>query len=76
MPGMDGWEFRNRQRQLGGLADIPVLVTTAVSADYRMENRLGAAAYFTKPLDVPRLLEVVSQFCGGRGCLIEGTNPY
>ena len=64
MPGMDGWEFRNHQRQLDGLAEIPVVITTALSADYRRENRLGAAAYLHKPLDVPLLLELVAEFCG------------
>ena len=64
MPVMDGWEFRNRQRQLAGLAEIPVVVTTALSAEYRRENRLGAAAYLNKPLDVPQLLQLVAEFCG------------
>lgn len=63
MPVMDGWEFRSRQRQLAGLAEIPVVVTTAVSAEYRRENRLEAAAYLNKPLDVPQLLELVAEFC-------------
>lgn len=63
LPVMDGWEFRDRQQQDPELATIPVIVTTAVSRDYRLENRMGAADYLTKPLDVPRLLEAIRTFC-------------
>jgi CheY-like chemotaxis protein len=63
MPVMDGWEFRERQRRVSDLAEIPVLVTTALSEEYRRENRLQAQAYLTKPLDVPHLLRVVADCC-------------
>src|SRR5688572_17285354 len=33
MPGMDGWEFRSRQRASVRLSDIPVIVVSADSPD-------------------------------------------
>ena len=64
MPFMDGFEFRRETLAEPSLAAIPVIVTTALSAEYRRENVLQATDYFTKPLDVKRLLESIRRCCG------------
>ena len=45
--------------------DVSVLVTTAVSAEYRRENYLRATAYLEKPIDPENLLK-----SSGRGIFL------
>lgn len=58
MPVMDGWEFRRRQQKNADLASIPVVVVSALRQPKSIE---GVAAILTKPLDVDRLLGIVSE---------------
>ena len=59
MPGMTGWEFRLEQRRDPALARIPVV---AVSADATPQAAaIDAAAYVTKPFEVPELLRVIER---------------
>lgn len=60
MPVMDGWQFRNITLDDPALARIPVVVTTALSEEYRRDNRLQAAAYLTKPILIPQLLREIA----------------
>src|SRR5690242_14878079 len=48
MPVMDGWEFRNQQRQDPALADIPILVVSAVN-DPDQIRAVDAVDYLKKP---------------------------
>jgi CheY-like chemotaxis protein len=60
MPVMDGWQFRQAQRQDPDLAPIPVVI---ISAD--IQNRaayLGAADYLRKPFDWDNLLATVERY--------------
>lgn len=59
MPVMDGWEFRQRQKQDPELANIPVLVVTAIGTTAGID----AAHIIHKPIDVDALLRTVSQLC-------------
>lgn len=61
MPIMDGWEFRRRQREDPALADVPVVVLSAL--DQTRAADLGGTAFLKKPLDFDRLLELVRQHC-------------
>jgi len=63
MPIMDGWAFRVEQRHDPRLAEMPVAVLTATVDPAREAQRLGAVAAFQKPLDIPRLLQLVAQYC-------------
>jgi CheY-like chemotaxis protein len=58
MPGMDGYEFRRRQRREPAFSRLPVIVLTATS---RVRDRqvLDAHAIFTKPVDFTVLCEAI-----------------
>ena len=63
MGQMDGWDFRTAQQRDPALADIPVVVVTAVVDPALEARKLRAVAGFRKPFDVYSLLEVVSEYC-------------
>ncbi|MDO9314100.1 MAG: two-component system response regulator [Burkholderiaceae bacterium] len=52
MPGMNGYEVLERLQEIPNLRDIPVIFTTAMSADEDEQRGivLGAVDYITKPL--------------------------
>ncbi len=62
MPIMDGWEFRRLQSEDPRLADLPVIVLSALEPPKTSD--LGGATFLTKPLDFDRLLELVRRYCG------------
>jgi CheY-like chemotaxis protein len=53
MPGMDGWAVLTALKADPDIADIPVIMLTIVD-DRNMGFALGAADYFTKPIDWKR----------------------
>jgi CheY-like chemotaxis protein len=61
MPVMNGWEFRIAQQALADrdLADVPVVVTSALSDCAEHAATLGAIAVLPKPIDFDRLLHIV-----------------
>ncbi len=59
MPVMDGWQFRNEQIKDPRLAEIPVIVLTALSD----RTDINANEIIIKPVDVDRLLTTVSHYC-------------
>jgi CheY-like chemotaxis protein len=59
MPGMDGWNFCDKIRQLPELASVPVIVHSSASS--RPPD--GATRALKKPLGFDRLLSVVAEFC-------------
>jgi CheY-like chemotaxis protein len=61
MPVMDGWEFRRRQRADPAVADVPVVVLSALDATRAVD--LQEAAFLKKPLDFDRLLQLVRRYC-------------
>jgi CheY-like chemotaxis protein len=65
MPVMDGWEFRRRQMANPSLADVPVVVLSAL--DPARAHDLAGAVFLKKPLDFDRLLGLVRQFCTRAG---------
>jgi signal transduction histidine kinase/DNA-binding response OmpR family regulator/ligand-binding sensor domain-containing protein/protocatechuate 3,4-dioxygenase beta subunit len=60
MPGMDGWAVLNALKADPETADIPVIMMTIVD-DKNMGFALGAADYFTKPIDWARLAAVLKK---------------
>jgi CheY-like chemotaxis protein len=57
MPGMDGWTFRAHQRYDAALAEIPVVLVTAVPAA-RLVN-VGACATLQKPFTYQQFVSTV-----------------
>jgi signal transduction histidine kinase/CheY-like chemotaxis protein len=54
LPGMDGWEFLNRVKEIPALARVPVVIISIV-ADGNKGISLGAAAILQKPFSREQL---------------------
>ena len=63
MPVMDGYEFREHQRQDPALGRIPVLVLSAGHLGERV-TRMGVAGVFKKPIALESLLATIEEHCG------------
>jgi CheY-like chemotaxis protein len=61
MPIMDGWEFRRNQQADPSLADIPVVILSAL--DQSRAANMHADAFLKKPLDFDRMLQLVRGYC-------------
>ncbi len=67
MPQMDGFTFLSTLRQKQPpFCSIPALVTSteAGEQDFAGARAAGANFYLVKPIDGPKLIEVVSMMCG------------
>ncbi len=60
MPVMDGWQFREAQLHDPEIANIPVVVLSAVK-----DESVPASRHFTKPCDLDELLDTVWECTGG-----------
>jgi signal transduction histidine kinase/CheY-like chemotaxis protein/ligand-binding sensor domain-containing protein/protocatechuate 3,4-dioxygenase beta subunit len=61
MPHLDGWSVLTSLKGDPATADIPVIMLTIVD-DKQMGFALGAAEYFTKPIDYQRLHHVLEKY--------------
>ncbi len=61
MPVMDGQEFRDRQKQLQGAADIPVVVVTAAGRD--RQAGIDAAEILQKPISYEKIMHALERYC-------------
>ncbi len=61
MPVMDGWEFRREQQRHREMADVPVIILSAL--DQARATDVTADAFLKKPLDFDRLLELIRRYC-------------
>ena len=62
MPGMDGLQLCAAFRGEPGLANVPIVLLAGGHADLRLRERVataGASDYLTKPIDLPRLVQVI-----------------
>ena len=64
MPTMDGWTFRDRQREVDSLAGIPVIVMSAARNLVGQTDRLAADAILPKPFDLDTLLTETERLLG------------
>lgn len=64
LPGMNGFAAFDCLRQLPGLADTPIIAVTAnaMERERRQAEKQGFAAYLTKPLDIPLLIDTLQKF--------------
>ncbi|MEO0539453.1 MAG: response regulator [Cyanobacteria bacterium P01_A01_bin.105] len=60
MPQKDGWSVLKALKEQPDLAEIPVILLSIVE-DRPLGHSLGAVDYLTKPIDRPRLLNVLSK---------------
>ena len=62
LPGMDGFEFLAKKRELG--SDIPVVVISAKTdvESLRRVNELGAVEYLNKPLNTGLLKTKITNY--------------
>ncbi|GMR19798.1 MAG: hypothetical protein BMS9Abin36_0393 [Gammaproteobacteria bacterium] len=61
MPGMNGWAVLNEIKKDPKLADIPVIIISMVG-DAQLGGDLGAAEYFSKPIDWKSLDNVIKKW--------------
>ena len=61
MPEMDGWTFRAEQRTRPDLADVPVIVLSAMRDLATKVQALDPAGVFSKPFDLERLLATIER---------------
>jgi CheY-like chemotaxis protein len=59
MPSVSGWRFLEKRRYLPGMDKIPVIVLSVIEGRHDYPEALGAAAWLSKPIDVPRFLGAV-----------------
>lgn len=64
MPVMNGWQFRDEQRQDPVLAPVPVVVISADSDLASKAAAIKANDFLKKPIEINRLLDTVEQYCG------------
>jgi len=77
MPGMDGWAVLTALKADPATGDIPVIMLTIVD-DKHIGFALGAADYFTKPIDWPRLAVVLQKYrksAGRQSVLVVEDDP-
>jgi CheY-like chemotaxis protein len=63
MPVMDGWTFGEEKEKDPSLAEIPVVVVSAVSQHDPRNARMRAVDHLSKPLNIDKLLATVERFC-------------
>jgi signal transduction histidine kinase/CheY-like chemotaxis protein/ligand-binding sensor domain-containing protein len=61
MPGLDGWSVLTALKADPATADLPVVMLSILD-DKQMGFALGAADYFTKPIDFERLQQVLEKY--------------
>jgi CheY-like chemotaxis protein len=62
LPGYNGWGVAGRLRQYPALAEVPIVVISAVHDLEQQAESLGAAGCLNKPVEVERLLVLVKRF--------------
>ena len=63
MPTMSGWEFLQEQAKLPAIAQIPVVVLSAMTNLDKQPAAEQWAGVLTKPVTLESLLSTVARFC-------------
>ena len=68
MPRMDGFEAIREIRGDPSTAEIPIIAISAWASAKHKDRAIdaGASEHFTKPVDLPRLLEIIDQLLNQR----------
>ncbi|MFN8496027.1 MAG: response regulator [Caldilineaceae bacterium] len=64
MPGLNGFEATHRLRLEPSMVDIPIIALTALAMAGDRERCLnaGANAYYSKPISLKQVMEIIRQF--------------
>ena len=64
LPTMDGWTATEKIKEIEAVKDIPVIALSAhaMPEDRDRALKAGCSDYDTKPVDIKRLLEKISNF--------------
>lgn len=67
LPVMDGWEATRTIKANPATASIPVVALTAhaMSSDREKALEAGCDDFYTKPIELPGLLEIISRLLDG-----------
>ncbi len=71
---MNGFQFRAAQMEDPGLADVPVIITSAVATEPWAKLE-GVAARFPKPFDMGALLTAIALHATGERVAARVTHP-
>lgn len=63
MPEVNGWGIAGQLRRIPALAGVPVVVISGVHDVEQQAAALGVDGCLLKPVEVERLLEIISRFC-------------
>lgn len=65
LPGMDGWDMMKAMQADDALKQIPVVALSAqaMKTDIERGEREGFEAYFPKPINIVKLLELIQRVC-------------
>ena len=63
MPVMDGWQFRDIQRQDPDLKTVPVIVFTAHANVKDVTRRMAIDTALEKPVDLDDVLALAEKYC-------------
>jgi CheY-like chemotaxis protein len=67
LPVMDGWEATRKIKADPEIAGIPVVALTAhaMASDKQKALDAGCDDFYTKPIELPGLLKIISRLLGG-----------
>jgi CheY-like chemotaxis protein len=63
MPVMDGFEFRQKQKQVDDWSSIPTVVMTADGDAQSPRLKIEATGFLRKPVDIDTLLSTAERYC-------------
>jgi CheY-like chemotaxis protein len=68
LPVMDGWEATRRIKGRAETAAIPVVALTAhaMASDREKAMDAGCDDFYTKPIELPGLLDIITRLLAGR----------
>ena len=75
MPGIDGFEFLERAREVAPDMDVMFMTSFATIEDARRSMQRGALHYITKPFDPAELREIVHEILAARERERPGPSP-
>ena len=69
MPNMNGISLVSKLRRLDSYADVPIIMLTTESADFKKDKakKMGANGWLQKPFDPPRLIKAVRSMLAKAG---------